>query len=351
MGKTIDVARDRAFDQTKTVLPAEMARGVYMRNAPSLQALKLMHLMIGTAGGRMADDVLHEIRLSDIRAIEGMKNHDRASLTPLFEELRAVVIREGNPNDDAQRVVIGGLLDQAVLDRKDPISGDTLLSWFFGRMFRDMAERSNHWAILDRQTVFHLGSKYSVLLFQHVASLVSLDHVSAKTFSVSDLRALLGVPEGKLSRFSNLMQKALSPAISEVNQLSRLVLTATPNKVGRTVASVTIAWRVKEDPASAKRELQGHSAGRKARRAGTVETVAANGALPPFPAAGGFAYSPEWQRLFETAWSALGRVHGDRPDSGRVADHVRRIAKEQGLAPDSPKLPALLRNVLKNWGV
>ena len=92
MAKTLEVAADRAFDQTKTVLPAEMARGVYMRNAPSLQALKLMHLMIATAGGRMADDTRHEIRLADIRAIEGMKNHDRESLTPLFEVLRAVVI-------------------------------------------------------------------------------------------------------------------------------------------------------------------------------------------------------------------------------------------------------------------
>ena len=75
MGKTTQVAADRAYDRTKTVLPAEVARGVYMRNAPSLAALKLMHLMIGTAGGRMADPIRHEIRLSDIRAIDGMHNH------------------------------------------------------------------------------------------------------------------------------------------------------------------------------------------------------------------------------------------------------------------------------------
>ncbi|MFD2679135.1 hypothetical protein ACFSX7_18685 [Camelimonas lactis] len=43
MGKTTQVAADRAFDQTKTVLPAEVARGVYMQNPPSLRALKLMH--------------------------------------------------------------------------------------------------------------------------------------------------------------------------------------------------------------------------------------------------------------------------------------------------------------------
>ena len=176
MGKTTQVAADRAYDRTKTVLPAEVARGVYMRNAPSLAALKLMHLMIGTAGGRMADPIRHEIRLSDIRAIDGMHNHTRVSLTPLFEELRAVTIREGDPEIEADRVVIGGLLDRAVLDRKDAVSGDTLLSWYFGRSFIEMAEQSNHWAIMDRQTVFHLGSKYSVLLFQHIASLANLKH-------------------------------------------------------------------------------------------------------------------------------------------------------------------------------
>ena len=77
MGKTTEVAADRAFDNTKTVLPAEVARGVYMQHAPSLRALKLMHLMIGKAGGRMADDTTHQMRLSDIKKITGMQNHTR----------------------------------------------------------------------------------------------------------------------------------------------------------------------------------------------------------------------------------------------------------------------------------
>jgi len=312
------VAADRAFDQTKTVLPAELARGVYMRNAPSLQALKLMHLMVATAGGRMADPIRHEIRLADIRNIDGMKNHDRESLTPLFEELRAVVIREGDPSDDEQKVIIGGLLDHAVLNRKDPISGDTLLSWFFGRMFLEMAENSNHWAILDRQTVFHLSSKYSVLLFQHIASLANLDRMNAKTFTVPQLRALLGVPEGKLSRFSNLNTWALKPAIDEINHLSRLDLIATPKKIGRTVASVTIGWQVKDDPTPAKRELQGHSTGRKARRNGSVETVAI-----AFPATGGISYSPHWLELKRAA--------GCNKDNDIIASDFRRFCREKGI--------------------
>ena len=337
MGKTTQVAADRAFDQTKTVLPAELARGVYMRNAPSLQALKLMHLMVATAGGRMADPVRHEIRLADIRSIEGMKNHDRESLTPLFEELRAVVIREGDPTDDEQKVIIGGLLDHAILNRKDPISGDTLLSWFFGRMFLDMAENSNHWAILDRQTVFHLSSKYSVLLFQHVASLANLDRMNAKTFTVPELRALLGVPEGKLSRFSNLNTWALKPAIDEINHLSRLNLTVTPKKIGRTVASVTIGWQVKDDPTPAKRELQGHSAGRKARRDGSTETVAV-----AFPATGGITYSPHWIEIKHAA--------GCNKDNGLIAADFRRFCDAKGIKLDAHNIEELFSSFCAKVG-
>lgn len=268
MGKTIEVAADRAYDQTKTVLPAEMARGTYMQNVPGLAALKLMHLMIGTAGGRMADDVRHEMRLSDIRAIDGMKHHDRASLTPLFAELAAAVLI--SDDKEKQAVTIGGLVDEAHIDYRHEVSGDLLVTWTFRSMFKRIAAESNHWAILDRQTVFHLSSKYAVMLFQHVASLSNLDRINSKTFSVPELRALLGVAEGKLSRFANLKAWALVPAIEEINQLSRLTLTATSNKIGRTVVSVTINWQVKGDPNEAKAELDRPKVG--GRRAGTEQS-------------------------------------------------------------------------------
>lgn len=276
MGKTVQVAKDRAFDQSKTVLPAEVARGVYIENPPGAQALKLMHLMISTAGGRMADDVQHQFRLSDIRNVPGMKHHDRASLGLMFRELRAAVLTYDDT--ERKRLIIGGLLDEALVDYRHEISGDLLVTWYFGRTFRRMAEDSNHWAILDRQTVFALSSKYAILLFQHVASLANLQRVDNRTFSIPELRALLGVPADKLERFADLNRRALQAALDEINQISRLNLTATPVKVGRTVASVKITWAVKGavDTGVAARELKGHSAGRKSRRSGTVDAVPAS---------------------------------------------------------------------------
>ena len=335
MGKTLEVAADRAFDQTKIVLPAEVARGIFMQNPPGLAALKVMHLLIATAGGRMGEDVEHRIRLSEMRAVEGLRHHDRTSLTPLFAELQTAVLI--SDDTEKKRVTIGGLLDIAEIDYREEISGDLVISWYFSRMFTRAAAASNHWAILDRQTVFHLGSKYSVLLFQHIASLVNLDHIQSKTFTVKGLRALLGIPEGKLERFSNLNQRVLQPSIAEINQLSRFILTATPNKIGRTVASVTIGWQVKEDPQEAKQELARPKVGRQARREGTAGAV-----VRSFPASGGIE--------FDTHWKGLKRTSGCNMDNTMIAERFRSWCSDKGIALDARNIEQTFQNFCAKVG-
>lgn len=316
MGKTTQVAADRAYDQTKTVLPAEVAQGVYMQHAPSLQSLKLMHLMIGTAGGRMADDVRHTIKLSDIKKIDGMTNHSRQTVAPLFAELRAATMITDDP--DKMRMVIGGLLDMAVVNYRHEVSGDTLITWSFGAMFRDMARDSNHWAILDRQAVFHLGSKYSVLLFQYISSLTNLKHVTSKRFTVTELRGVLGVPDGKLERFTHLNSRALQSAIAEINSdLTRLTLTATLHKIGRTVAEVEIAWEVKEDLTKVKAEHDRPKVGRKARQNGTAETPVLS-----FPSSGSIKDTQPWDRIAREHAPKLEGRH--TPDLRQLADAFRK---------------------------
>ena len=325
------------------MLPAEVARGVYIENPPGAEALKLMHLLIGKAGGRMADDVRHELRLADIKKIEGMRNHTRATLRKLFIELAGAVIVFDDT--EAQCEIIGGFLDRAKLDYRHEVSDDLLVAWWFGGAFREMAEKSCHWAIIDRQTVFALSSKYSILLFQHVASLVNLNHIISKTFTVAELRAILGVPDGKMERWNDMNRFALKPAIAEINQTSRLTLTATPRKIGRTVASVTIAWEEKPQEAKkeAKRELDRPKVGRKERREGNAEVL-----VPPFPASGGLsatvALDAHWRALFETH---VTRVQGGKlPDSKLVCDAFRKV---RGDKLDNTTTERHFINFCKQW--
>ena len=336
MKKTTQIADDRAYDQTKTVLPAEVARGVYMHNSPSLRALKLMHLMIAKAGGRMAEPVRHEMRLAEINNIEGMVRHDQESIKPLFLELSTCAMVLDEP--EKKRYTIGTIMDKAVVDYQEELTRDITVSWTFGSMFLDMAKKSNHWAILDRQTVFHLGSKYSVLLFQHFASLQGLKHKTGEVFTVDQLRSMLGIEQGKLTRFSHLNSRALQTAISEINQLARFTLTATLRKTGRTVTSVEITWEPKPDPTEVKRELDRPKHGRKSRRNGTAETPVA-----AFPASGGIRYAEPWQTIAKT--------HGNGKDIDLIGKDFRNWCAAKKIPLDRPKITRQFETFCKGVSV
>ncbi len=185
--------------------------------------------------------------------------------------------------------------------------------------------------------MFHIGSKYSVLLFQYIASLTNVDHVQSKTFSVKELRALLGIPERKLGRFSNLNHGILQPFAVAIKQLSRLILTANPNKIGRTVFSVPISWQVKEGPRAAKQELARPKVRRTAHREGTVETQAR-----AFPAFGSIAHDAHWMRLKQAAGRNIG--------NGLIADKCRAWCRDKGIALDAPSIKKAFRNFCAKVG-
>ena len=187
--------------------------------------------------------------------------------------------------------------------------------------------------------MFALSSKYSILLFQHVASLLNLDHVTSKTFTVPELRAVLGVPDGKLAQFGHFNSRALTPAIAEINQTSRLILTATPNKIGRTIASVTIAWEEKPQDGKqiAKRELDNSKVGRKARRDGTAESP-----VRAFPETGGITYSPHWIEIKRAA--------GCNRDNSLIAADFRRFCDVKGIKLDAHNIEELFSSFCAKVG-
>lgn len=324
MGQTIRVAADRAKDQTKTVYPAEVARGIYMENAPSLAALKLLHILIAKAGAGIGEDVTHQIRLSEIRHLDGMRHHDRASLKPLFIELGGAVLVADKADGGWS---ITGLLDEADTEMRDETSGDLLILWRFRRAFIAMAAASEHWALIDRQLALRLRSRYSMLLFQHVSSLVNLAHVSSRIFSVPELRAVLAIEPGKLPRFAEVNKHALQPAIAEISEASRFTLEAKLHKTGRTVTGVEIAWTAKPDPLRRPpRLVAAAAAAPDAVTRAPARTPASTPASTPagFPATGSIAYAPRWLDLKRAA--------GCNMDNGRIAADFRRFCAGRGIS-------------------
>lgn len=323
MGKTIQVAADRAYDDTKSVLPTEYARGVFIEHAPTAQGLKLMHLMIACVGGALAEDQMHEMQLSDIRKIKGLQNHDKASLIPLFREIRAATFSFDDP--EKKEVRIGGFLDTAKIDYKYDDHGEIKVRWWFSRLFCEVAEKSDHWAIMDRQTVFTLKSKYSILLFQFLASLVNLEYRNSEVLTLPNLRSVLSVADGKLSSWNDLNRYALKPAIAEINQLSRFKVEVKLIKDGRHVDAVRLVWQHKPDLSETKAELGRPKVGRKARREGSVEKP-----IETFPTTGGIRYSEPW--------ATIARTNGNGKDINLIADDFRSWCASKKISLDSPKI-------------
>ena len=306
--KTLSVIKDRQADKTKTVVIGELgdSRFVNLTNPPGLAALKLHTVMFKAAGGKVADDCWHQIGLAELRQVPGMRKLTRQDLIELLGELRRAEL-SFDDYEQEETVIAGLLAVSKVKFEKGPYNAPTMMRWKFDDGFREIVAKSNYWALIDRQTMFSMTSRYSLRLFEMMSLRFNLDHKHKETFTVTDLRARLGVPDGKLTTWDHFRSRALDYAIAEINQLSRFIVTAKPmteKGQGRTIVTVELSWAEKTAPAlvDTKRELERHRTGRKARRAGTVETIAER--APAFPASGSIRYTPWDSRPRETSGPA-----------------------------------------------
>ena len=298
MGRTLDAARHYADTPNVTIEPKETAGGVFVRNQPGADALKVLHVLIDTAGQDMAEDVMHEIRLRDLNAREGIREHSRTEIRETLRDLAQAVMEF----DDTERkqIEMGSVIPHANVDYRDEASGDLTIRWKFGEVFRGLAAASDLYAKLDSAALLAMRSRYAIALLRHCSTHFEKTKTNRQEFAVDHLRQVLGVLGTRHTRFSNLNQRALQPAIAEINATSRWTLEATTHKTGRTVTSVTISWTEKPlaEKAEARAELDRHSAGRRQRQAGTAERIADH---PPFPDSihsfrGGF-----WETVYRDA--------------------------------------------------
>ena len=90
------------------------------------------------------------------------------------------------------------------------------------------------------------------------------------TFSVGELRALLGVDDKKsYSRWNNFRQWVLEPALEAINDYGTVTVKMTPEKRGRSVHAVRFDWRWKDphDAVETATENERHSSTRRKQQA------------------------------------------------------------------------------------
>ena len=247
----------------------------------SLQDRRVMNLLYANAGQRLCDEVEHVISLAELRGAHKGGERVKDSVRRLMQTVVEVPTRDRKGNPATRLVQI--LSDTTVSDDDDNPAGMVVYSFSSG--MRAIIKDSTLWGRVRNSVIFAFTSKYSLALYELISARINLKHMWQEEFAVKDLRALLGVPEGKLERIPNLLQKVINPAMLEVNGLAdfgvKIDAIREGGKVRGLVTGFRMSWWRKNDDQlkSAYSEIKRSKVGRIARLRG-VEAKIVKLALP-----------------------------------------------------------------------
>jgi hypothetical protein len=268
---TLDAVRMHRPDPDAIVAAGELVEMRFVSgNTLSLRAAKLFCLLIQEAGISVADQMQHRVPYS---VINETFHKSRDELAEAIAELHSTIVsvklvsRQGRPY-----VKSGPILSD--VEREPDSLDDAEIRFEFSPAMRRVIADSTHWASISRRAVLTFESRYALRLYLWLSLRANLRKTS-EDVSLDDLRDLLGVPHKALPRWQDVKRRALDPAIAEINHVAGFHASYMALKQGRRVAGVRLAWALKDrvELVKAQKELDRPRIGRKARRAGLVETI------------------------------------------------------------------------------
>jgi plasmid replication initiation protein len=149
------------------------------------------------------------------------------------------------------------------------------LTYSFDPKLVPLLRDSSVFGKLEIAVMHSFTTKYALALYETLARRVRLHNRFFEDFELEAFRDLLGVPDGKLTTFSNLKLRAITPAVDEINALASFGCKVEPQKQGRKVVGVRVYWWRKDVDGlkQAYAELQRPKIGRRVRLKGGTEQV------------------------------------------------------------------------------
>lgn len=243
----------------------------------SLQDRRVINVLYANAGARLCDDVKHVMGIAELRGTHKGGERVKDSIIRLMKTLVQVPTKGADGKPATKFVAI--LSDTTVSDDDNNPNGQVVYSFSPG--MREIIKDSTLWGRVRSAVVFAFTSKYALALYELITARINLKHMWQEEFLVQDFRALLGVPDGKLERIPNLLQRVIQPAVLEVNGLADFGVQIEPIRKGGQqrglVVGFRLAWWRKDIPdlQAAYSELKRVKVGRIARLRKRVETLAA----------------------------------------------------------------------------
>ena len=236
---------------------------------------RIYNQLLENAWDAIDKPVTHVIAKSELRGSHN--SNDRVGES--VERLMTAIVKVQTTLDGAPAIERVQLLGGNV----ESLRRDGLFEYEIPPRLRRIIGHSTVFARLQREVMFALSSKYALTLYEMVQKRGNLRWKASEKFSLEQLRGVMGVPKGKLTTWSNLNLRAITPAVSEVNALSDFMVEIAPMKTGRRVTHVELKWWRKDGQGgnAAARERSVAREGRDVR----AEARAAD-PVPPRPGLG-----------------------------------------------------------------
>lgn len=225
----------------------------------SRNELVLYNQLLGNAWNNITTNEVHKVLKASLRGSHD--SNDR--LEEAFDKLMGAwaKIRARDPDTGEMATFRVHLLGtNKAEDRKD--------GYFYYTFPSDLLvviNQSNAWATLKSHIMYALRSKYSIRLYEMIERRISLIKQSEE-FTPDEMRAMLGVPPGKLERYADFNKYCLKLALAEVNQLCDFSVDVMPIKKGHTVEKLFVTW-IKKSPEALRRAYDEREKSRVGRRA------------------------------------------------------------------------------------
>src|SRR5689334_17372970 len=270
----VAIAAHRDFGLEKIIKAAELIRARPAKGRSlGLAASKALNLMLGVAGSDGFQDRMYSIPKKDIRRSHKSNEH----IPGILEELHTTLFRLETVSPRGKPAVFTAPLLSSTIVEIDDQDDDALIYFQFTPAFIAIHKESRLWAALSGPIMIRFDSAYALRLYEIGCQLVGR-HDPTMRLTVPELRELLQVPAGRYRDWDALRRNTLGAAVAEVNQLAHFEVHVPEDRIrrsGRKIVSLELRFFLKldEDAAEAAQERDRHSAGRRARREGTVEDV------------------------------------------------------------------------------
>lgn len=179
--------------------------------------------------------IIHDLPVSKIISVFRSLGCDHNSqwIWESVKRLARTVAEWEDDEQDGVEALLGSAITKSTQD-------NGRLRYYFPPLLTPKLKKAIKYARLRTHFVIQLSGKYAVTLYELLESAANL-RCPIIEYSLTDLRVILKVPEGKLIRYQDLRRRVLEPSIAQINKdpvQAGFKVDMQPVKVGRAIERI-----------------------------------------------------------------------------------------------------------------